>query len=444
MICPSCGREIPDDVEICPYCTANVKKRVQIKRIYVISLILILVGATYATLSYASSEVPVRSISSLTISDNYEFVHVRGTVTDYPLVYESEYGVSELIITISDGTGTLSIKIYRDLIKQVVDEHKVPGIGDVVDAQGIFSYSTRKSLTINEVNNLNVWGGSYDEMKISRISTASPWDLKEGTRIQVEGNLTGVREYSFGYIATMDDSLDVVVPRAYTSLNLIDMKDLGSGIVKVYGVLKFYRPYKPSSSYTTVNLSHVMKNPEAFNNTNIDVPWAVVLEKNEDTNTLMIQANGTSVGVYVGYGVKYYDLEEHVEVAGKFINYKGTWEIKVTRESDFVSEPKWEIVAHPSYEIVERKNYENDGNLTLFALKNITGVVADYSDIGGVVITLWSDNVSYDIYVEDRSSIIGNLNYGSKIIVKGMVTLYRGSYEIKVRAFTSDVVEVIE
>ncbi len=44
---------------------------------------------------------------------------------------------------------------------------------------------------------------------------------------------------------------------------------------------------------------------------------------------------------------------------------------------------------------------------------------------------------------EDRSSIIGNLDYGSKVTVKGIVTIYKGNYEIKVRAFTDDAVEVI-
>ncbi len=316
MICPSCGREIPDDVDICPYCTASVKKRVDVKKIYIIALILVIVGASYATLAYASSTVPLTNIGSLSVSNNYEFVHVRGTVVDYPRVYESGYGVSELIITISDGTGELSVKIYRDLIKRVVEENKVPGMGDTVDAQGIFSYSTRKSLTINDVNNLKIIRGSYREMKISQIKSANPWSLSEGDRVWVKGNLTGVREYNFGYIATMDDSVDVVVPSAYTSLNIVGFKDLGSGIVKIYGTLEFYRSQEPSSSYETVNLSEVMKNPEAYNNTNIHIPWAEVIGKSEDNSTMIIQANETNITVYVGYGVKYYDPGEHVEVAG--------------------------------------------------------------------------------------------------------------------------------
>ncbi len=443
MICPSCGREIPDDVDICPYCTANLKRRVEIKKIYIIALILIVVGASYASLAYASSEIPITKISDLGIDDNYKFVHVRGVVVDYPRVYESEYGVSELLITISDGTDELTVKVYRDLINKVVDRNKVPGLGDTVDAQGIFSYTTRKTLTVNEVKNLKVIRGTYNPVSIRNIVNAAPWALREEMRVEVRGNITSVREYSFGYIATLDDLLDVVVPRSYVSLNLVDFGDMGSGIVKIYGVLKFYRPNEPSSSYQEVNLSKVMKNPENYNSTNVDIRWATVVEKNEDENTLIISANGTQVQVYVGYGVKYYAPGEHVEIAGKFINYRGKWEIKVTRKADFVSEPKWEIVMHPEYKIVERKEYKNSYEMSIFELRNITGVVADYSETGGgLLITLWSENKSYSVYVESTASIHGTITYGVNVTVKGMVTMYRGSYEIKVRAFTHDLVEV--
>lgn len=444
MICPSCGREIPDDVDICPYCTANVKSRIKIVKFYILAVILIIVGASYATLAYTSSEVPVVKICDLGIGDNYKFVHVRGEVADYPHVYESEYGVSELRITISDGTDELTIKIYRDLIGKMVEENKVPGIGDVVDAQGIFTYTTQKSLTINEAKNFRILSrGSFREMKVNEIASGNPWKFREGDRVWITGNITGVREYSFGYIARIDDSIDVVIPRSYSSLKIVDFRDMGSGVVKIYGVLKFYRSKEPTSSYQEVNLSAIMQNPEKYNGTNVNIRWAEVVEKNESGSTIKIDVNGTTIQVYVGYGVDYYDIGDHVEVAGKFINYYGTWEIKVTRKTDFVSEPKWELVMHPSYALISEKNYEH-GNLKLFELRNITGIVADYRKTGnGISITLWNTNGTYNIYVENIDSVNGKIDYGSKIVVKGMVTMYRGSYEIKVRAFTSDIVEVI-
>ncbi len=434
--------EIPDDAKICPYCTADVKNRVRIKVIYVLALTLIIVSASYAIFAYTQSGVEITKIRNLTINENYNFIHVRGTVVSYPRTYDSNYGVTQLSFMVDDGTGQITIKIYRDLIPTVVKEHKVPGIGDVVDAQGTFSYGRKKSLTINNADFLNVEKGKYESANLRDIANGSPWDFKNGELVYTEGNITSVREYSFGYISSVDDSVDLLVPHAYTSLDLVNLSELGSGIAKIYGSLEFYEPKSHSSDYIAVNMSEVMKNPEEYNKTSVFVEWAKVVDKDEDNSTLVVSDNGTNVSVYSSHGVKYYNLGDYVQIQGKFVNYHGVWEISVARVNDFIIEPRWEIIMDSQYEIIEKKSYGS--NMSVYSLVEMNGVVADYRALSsGYLVTFWSNNHSYDVYVENGDSIKGNFDYGSSVIVKGMITLYNGEEEIKVRAYTEDVMGVI-
>jgi len=437
--------EIPDDSVICPYCTAHVKKRVRIKSIYVFALILIVVSATYAVLAYTSSGVQITKISDLTIDDNYRFVHIRGTVIKYPTAYDSNYGVTQLSFVLSDGSGEITVKIYRDLVGEVVKEHKVPGIGDTVDVEGTFSYGTRKSITVNNVEFLSISHGTFTTVRLKALAHGSPWDFENGALVAVEGNITSVREYSFGFISSIDDSVDLIIPHAYTTLGIVNTKHLGSGIVKIYGSLEFYQPVKPSSSYETVNLSEMMKNPESYNRSSIHVPWARVVKQDTKSSTIVVNANGTNVTVYSRHGVDYYSPGDFVEIQGKFTQYNGTWEISVTRKTDFITEPRWEIImSSEQYNIIKEKEYSSAENQQTYSLVYMKGIIADYRALSaGYLITLWSANHTYDVYVESVNSVSGKLDYGESVIVKGMVTLYKGEKELKVRAFTNDSVEVI-
>ncbi len=441
MKCPSCGLEIPDDVEICPYCTAHVKRRVRIRAIYVIALVLILVSGVYGTLAYVNAGVPVSKISSLGIDDNYRFVHVEGVVTGYPFAYETPYGVTQIGFTISDGTGQLTVKIYSDQVEQAVKLGKIPGLGDRVDVSGTFAYSSRKSISVNDVYLLHVYRSDYRSVTVKGISDASPWDFKNYEAVSVRGNITGVRQYSFGDIATIDNGVDLLIPRAYIALHLVDLKNMSSGVVEFYGATLYYQPVKPSSDYQVVNLSDVMKNPEAYNKTNVRVPWALVIDKNKDASTIEVRANNTNITVYAR-DVSRIRIGSHVEIQGKFVNFHGEWEISAVRKTDFVSTPSWEVVAHPSFKIIEKKNY-GKFPAPVNSFVEMSGVVADYRPLKvGVLVTLWSNNASYSVYVENDGSIRGTLQPGAHVGVHGIVTEYSGQLEIKVRSYTNDYLEV--
>jgi DNA/RNA endonuclease YhcR with UshA esterase domain len=218
---------------------------------------------------------------------------------------------------------------------------------------------------------------------------------------------------------------------------------LGSGFVRIYGSLQFYRPIEPSSSYSVVDVPELVNNPEKYNGSYVRVPWAQVIQKDEEAKTIKVYSNGSYISVYVRDGVRYYDDGDYVEIQGKFVNYHGVWEISVSGGNDFVSEPKWEIIAGTSYQVLEKKSYERNDSLVEFSFREVEGVVVDYRIYTySAVLTLWSDNQSYSIYIESNR-MVKDIDYGDKVIVRGIVTFYQGEPEIKVRPFTNDMVEVI-
>ncbi len=442
MKCPSCGREIPDDSDICPYCTASVKHRVSMRTIYAMAMVLLLLGAAYAVLAYYGEEIPVTDIRDLGLKDNYNFVRIRGYVDGYPWTYENNYEVTSFRFRVNDGTGTITVKLYSTAIKRMLEENKIPEMGDIVDLKGTYLYSSN-SLVINNVDYMSIERGEYREVSLDGLASAPPWEFKEGEKVYVYGNITGVTGYSFGFICSMDEKVDMLVPRAYYSLGVVDLEKMGSGYIRTYGALEFYRPKQPSSSYQVVNLPDLLNNTEEYNGTYVRIPWAQVISKDEDSRTIQVYSNGSQITVYVRDGVRYYDPGDNVEIQGKFINYQGTWEISVSSSSDYVSEPKWEIIAGPRFDVVREKEYEENSTLELFSLREIRGKVIDYSVYTySALLTVWNENGTYTVYLESNT-MMGNIDYGKEVVVRGIVTEYQGRYEIKVRPFTQDSVEVV-
>ncbi len=441
MKCPSCGREIPDDSEICPYCTASIKHRVKIRTIYVIAISLAIIASAYGVLAYYGGEVPVTKIKDLGLTDNYNFIRLHGKVDGYPWVYENDYEVTSFRFKLNDGTGTVTIKLYGDVIKRMVEMKKIPAMGDTVDIKGTYMYSSN-SLILNNIDYLKIERPEHRSIRIDEVINAAPWYYKNGEDVFVDGNITSVREFSFGFICTIDEKFDVLIPRAYYSLGIMNMSDIGSSYVQFYGALQFYQPLQPSDTYKVVDLPNLMEKPSTYNGSYVRITWAKVIERNVLNNTIIVYSNGSSVPVYIRNGVKYYAPGDHVEIQGRFINYKGTWEISVSHKNDFVTEPKWELISDPNYKILQKKQYILNGPMKEFSLVEIRGSVVDYRVFThSVSITIWSNNRSYMVYVENKA-MAKNVDYGESIVVRGIVTYYNGQPEIKVRPLTSDFVEV--
>jgi len=100
------------------------------------------------------------------------------------------------------------------------------------------------------------------------------------------------------------------------------------------------------------------------------------------------------------------------------------------------------LIADPTYKVLEKKDYGLNGPMKEFSLVEIKGKVVDYRMFSySASLTIWSNNQSYVVYVENKA-MVKNMDYGSSVVIRGIVTFYNGQPEIKVRPFTNDFVEV--
>jgi DNA/RNA endonuclease YhcR with UshA esterase domain len=130
--CPSCGRYV-GPYERCPYCGADLHRRLVIRIFKYGSLVLAVVGVALLLLVARKSPVPAVEIGRLSGTMNYAHVRVEGTVTRQP-VYDPEAGTLKLWV--SDGTGEMLVMAYHPEAEWLRDEGRVPVMGDGVALEG--------------------------------------------------------------------------------------------------------------------------------------------------------------------------------------------------------------------------------------------------------------------------------------------------------------------
>jgi DNA/RNA endonuclease YhcR with UshA esterase domain len=130
--CPSCGRFV-GPYERCPYCGAELKRRLVIRLFKYGSLVLAVAGVALLLLMARQSSAPVVEIGRLAGTMNYAHVRIEGTVTRQP-VYDPEAGT--LRLWVSDGTGEMMVMAYRSEAEWLRTEGQVPVMGDGVALEG--------------------------------------------------------------------------------------------------------------------------------------------------------------------------------------------------------------------------------------------------------------------------------------------------------------------
>ncbi len=248
MRCPSCGREIPEGVEVCPYCGARVTRRLGARALLAFSLALILVGAVYAALSLQGYGTQV-SIGDLSRRMTYASIQVSGIVTGSPSVYLNPRGLEGISFTISDGTGELRIRVYGRAAQRLVDSRVLPSLGDRVQVSGTLLWSSAGYLylSVNYADALVVREDlrEFRSMPISRISSASPSELEEYSMVETSGIVVSVRPMEYLILYTLQDPATgdtvTLVMNGLTRYVLGEAKlGLGNGTVTVRGALKLY------------------------------------------------------------------------------------------------------------------------------------------------------------------------------------------------------------
>ncbi|MCD6106418.1 MAG: zinc-ribbon domain-containing protein [Thermoplasmata archaeon] len=248
MRCPSCGREIPEGVDVCPHCGARVTKRLGMRALLAFSLALILVGGVYAALSLQGYRTYAQ-IGDLSRKMTYASVQVSGIVTGSPSVYLNPRGMEGISFTISDGTGELRIRVYGKAAQRLVDSRVLPSLGDRVEVSGTLLWSSAGYLylSVNYADALVIREDlrHFQELSITRIASASPSELEEYSMVETTGIVTSVRPMEYLVLYTLTDpgsgSSVTLVMNGLTRYVLGDAKlGLGNGTVTVRGALKLY------------------------------------------------------------------------------------------------------------------------------------------------------------------------------------------------------------
>jgi len=214
-LCPSCGRFV-GAYEKCPYCGAELKKRMSLiiwKRIAVIGTLLGLAVMWFAAANMNPPEVQIGEICE---TYNNAIITVEGIVVGRR-IYEDR---GMLMLTIADSSGKIGAMNYRDLA-EFRRLGNLPQVGDRVRTVGAISIDAKygSSLNLNLPHRFQVLEGQEPrEVEIAKLGPS--WT---NTLITVEGGVKYPPRY--GKVTISDGAADLVVS--------LDENNLGEGIPEV-------------------------------------------------------------------------------------------------------------------------------------------------------------------------------------------------------------------
>jgi len=202
-----------------------------------------------------------------------------------------------------------------------------------------------------------------------------------------------------------------------------------------------------SVNYTIVSMDKLLTNASNYNNTLVYVPQAVVVSV-YNASWLFWVSNNTSnpddISVYVEKGANISAevyVGAQVRIWGMVTQYNGEWEIKIRANTE--DDVKL-ISSGENYTDVPIENLltnASDYNNTLVHVPNAT-VVSVYASYLFWVSNNTSNSQDIAVYVESGASV-PTVGVGDIIEIYGNVTYHNGDYEIKIRAGTSDRINVL-
>jgi len=184
--CPSCGRYV-GPYEACPYCGARLTGRTPIRVVKIAAIVLATVGLAVLWLAATRAEVPLIQIGQAGATMNMAYVRLEGHCTRAPTYDpESDY----LSFWIEDDTGEIRISAYRAETRRIIEQGRVPALGDLVEVAGTLRVREDfLSLTINVPEQLKV---TRAEPADRDIGTIVPED--QYLRVRVRGQVRDIYE----------------------------------------------------------------------------------------------------------------------------------------------------------------------------------------------------------------------------------------------------------
>lgn len=182
--CPSCGRFV-GPYEACPYCGARLSGRLPIRAVKIAALVLATVGLAALWFAAARAEVPLIQIGQAGATMNMAYVRVQGRCTRTP-IYDPQGDY--LSFWIADETGEILVSAYRAQTRALIEEGRVPALGDKVEVAGTLRVREDfLALTLNVSDHLYI---SRAEPLTRTIGEITPGDLY--LRVRVRGQVRTV------------------------------------------------------------------------------------------------------------------------------------------------------------------------------------------------------------------------------------------------------------
>jgi len=171
----------------CPYCGAHLAGRTSIRVIKIAAVVLATVGLVVLWFAATHAKVPLIKIGQASATMNLAYVRLEGRCTRTPTYDpESDY----LSFWIEDETGEIHVAAYRAETRQIIEEDRVPTLGDQVEVAG--TLRLRKdflALTINVPEQLEITRAEPVDRAIGSIAPDDQY-----LRVRVQGEVRAVYE----------------------------------------------------------------------------------------------------------------------------------------------------------------------------------------------------------------------------------------------------------
>lgn len=182
--CPSCGRYV-EGRKACPHCGAHLGGRFSIRAVKISALLFTTLSFAVLWLVAVRTEVPKISIGQARATTNLAYVRLEGRCSRTPSYDpESDY----LSFWISDGTGELYVTAYRAETRELLDQGRVPALGDWVEVAGTLRIRDDfRSLTLNVPDQLKISRPEPVERSIGSITSEDRY-----RRVRVRGRVSEI------------------------------------------------------------------------------------------------------------------------------------------------------------------------------------------------------------------------------------------------------------
>jgi DNA/RNA endonuclease YhcR with UshA esterase domain len=226
-LCPSCGHFV-GAYEKCPYCGAELKKRMSLKLWRRISVIGAVGGILIMWYAAAKMEPELVQVAAIKETHSNAIVRINGIVTDRGL--DAARGMIRL--RVADATGDISVVGFQVLPK-LQKLGNLPKVGDSIDITGQVQISDQygTSLFLNIPHRLKILEASpAREAKISQLN-----DSWINSKAVVSGAVKYASRYGKATITDGVEELVVILDPANLGEDVPELK-VGEG-VKVTGVI---------------------------------------------------------------------------------------------------------------------------------------------------------------------------------------------------------------